>query len=696
MLAPTGSVSAEATLTYDGYTWRPDARIDLVDVSFAYEDFPYRLHRGTGRIEHHGDELAFNVAALASGQTIHLEGKLNEPGPQTTGWIEIASHGPVPLNDQLLEALDEKDREIISDFAPRGAATVWGRMERSAASADFDKRFLVNLHKCSIKHKKFPYPIENVQGVLEHAGGKWDFRELEGWRGGAHISCHGGWGPTEEGSRLELHFEANQVPLDDDLRYALSPPAQNLWGNLRPRGVIDQLKADLIFTTPDRELKLDVQATRWPNQPQTVDRRPITLIPVWFPYRLDNVTGSIHVREGEVELQNLHAVHESARVSADGHVSTSRQGPWRFRLERLNADRLHYDRDLAQALPEGLAAAAAKLSPTGPLSLGGWLEFAGSGRLGEPIDVQWDLTCETVNGSIKAGVLLENVQGGVRMVGRRQQGRFASRGLVDIDSLFCKGVQFTRVQGPLSMDNAQVLLGAWTAAEAGQPASRMTAQTLGGVLQGDARCSLSGDGDFLVQATLADGDLKAIAQETTGQRRALSGSVLGQIRLGGNSHGPHSWKGEGLIRLRDADIYQLPVMVSLLKVLRLQPPDATAFTNSNIDFEIGGEHLYFKHIDFTGDAISLWGNGEMSLDRQLALKLFVQVGRSDAPIPIVGNLVSKVFREAGRNLLLIHVTGPLESPDLRPETFPGLNEMFEQMFPEEARAGARGGLPPRP
>ena len=116
-----------------------------------------------------------------------------------------------------------------------------------------------------------------------------------------------------------------------------------------------------------------------------------------------------------------------------------------------------------------------------------------------------------------------------------------------------------------TFDNSQVLLGAWTpAGEDGQPARRLTAGTLGGVLEGDARRLLSDDGDFLVQASLVNGDLKRIAQETTGERRALSGKVIGQIRLGGTSHGAHTWRGEGLIRLRDADIYQLPVMVSLL------------------------------------------------------------------------------------------------------------------------------------
>ncbi|MBW3597742.1 MAG: AsmA-like C-terminal region-containing protein, partial [Planctomycetes bacterium] len=690
-LQPSGVINADITLAFEHGAWRPQALVELLDVSFAHEKFPYRLHRGAGRVELAGDEVSLSVLAMASGQYVRLDGKFADPGPAMTGWLEFTSQGPIPLNDQLLAALNEKGRDVVAAFSPRGAATFWGRLEKADPRAEkFEKRFLVHLHNCSIKHEKFPYPIDKVQGTLELRDGRWEFRDLEGWNAGAHIACHGDWAPTGGGSRLAFHFTAEQVPLDDELRYALSPKAQELWTKLRPRGVVDQLKANVTFSTPQRELSLDVQAIRWPNQPQTVDRRPISIVPTWFPFRLDNVTGAVHFRDGEIELRGLHAEHGDSRFSAAGRVSTSRAGPWRLVLEQLTADRLHYDRDLAEALPPGLAGAVGRLSPTGPLSLRGWVEFAGSGRDGERPSSRWDVRCETVGGHLKAGVMLEDVHGGVRMVGQSDGTNFSSRGQLDIDSLFYKGVQLVQLEGPLYLDNTRAMFGAWTPAREGEPPPRpLTAQTLGGVMQADVRCSLAGEGEFAVQGTLIDGDLRTITRELTGQTKPLSGKVLTTLRLAGTSHGPHTWRGDGVVRLRDADVYQLPVMVSLLKVLRLQPPDTTAFTTSNIDYRIQGEHLYFDRIDFTGDAVSLWGAGEMSLERELKLRLFVQVGRSDSPIPLIGDLVAPVFREAGRGLLLIHVTGPLENPSLRTETFPGLNEMFEQMFPDAARNNAR-------
>ena len=70
-------------------------------------------------------------------------------------------------------------------------------------------------------------------------------------------------------------------------------------------------------------------------------------------------------------------------------------------------------------------------------------------------------------------------------------------------------------------------------------------------------------------------------------------------------------------------MYELPVMISLLKILSIRPPDQNAFSDATIDYRIEGEHIYFDRIDFHGDAISLRGKGEMdfqSADRADVLR----------------------------------------------------------------------------
>ena len=74
-----------------------------------------------------------------------------------------------------------------------------------------------------------------------------------------------------------------------------------------------------------------------------------------------------------------------------------------------------------------------------------------------------------------------------------------------------------------------------------------------------------------------------------------------------------------MIRLSDADVYELPVMLSLLKILSIRPPDQNAFSDAAINYRVEGEHIYFDRIDFHGDAISLRGKGEMDFQSEIAL-----------------------------------------------------------------------------
>jgi len=144
------------------------------------------------------------------------------------------------------------------------------------------------------------------------------------------------------------------------------------------------------------------------------------------------------------------------------------------------------------------------------------------------------------------------------------------------------------------------------------------------------------------------------------------------------------------MQLRDADIYQLPVMARLLSVLSLRAPDGAAFTSSDIEFRMNGEQLYFDRINFNGDVLSLRGQGWMDLNRQINLNFYALVGREEMQLPIVKTILA----EASRSILAIHVEGTVDQPQVIRKALPDLDETLQRIFPEAT--GRTAGTTPQP
>jgi hypothetical protein len=243
------------------------------------------------------------------------------------------------------------------------------------------------------------------------------------------------------------------------------------------------------------------------------------------------------------------------------------------------------------------------------------------------------------------------------------------------------------VQGPYWIDGRRLVFGKLADGEANNRAPRqLTARLLSGLMSLDGEVLLTGDGTFDVEATLANADLAEVARQLAPHQPAASGKVFGTARVGGNSQGKHTWHGNGQISLREADLYELPAMINLLKLLSVQRPQRanTAFTNSNIDFRIEGDDLALERIDFSGDAISLKGKGRMNAQRQIDLKFYPLVGREERHLPIFRPLLG----ETGREFMLIEVTGTLDQPQIDRQVFPRLDARLAQLFPELAREEA--------
>ena len=180
---------------------------------------------------------------------------------------------------------------------------------------------------------------------------------------------------------------------------------------------------------------------------------------------------------------------------------------------------------------------------------------------------------------------------------------------------------------------------------------------------------------YTIRATLADADLAQFAKENITGRQNLKGQVVATIDLGGTGRSKDTLRGDGKIRLRDAEIYELPIMVALLKILSVRAPDTTAFTKCDVDFHLQGDHVVLERINFSGDAISLMGQGQMNFDRQINLTFHSMVGDADVQLPFVRSF----FGQASQQIMQIEVDGTVDQPITHSKAFPGVSQVFQQM-----------------
>jgi hypothetical protein len=246
---------------------------------------------------------------------------------------------------------------------------------------------------------------------------------------------------------------------------------------------------------------------------------------------------------------------------------------------------------------------------------------------------------------------------------------------LEIDSATFLDVQFTDIRGPLWIDEAVCLLGREACLQQQKSPRRLSAKLYDGQLVADARIIFDGRPSYHMEASLTTANLTRMVTERFGGQRDLGGTLSAILSLQGSGHSEHTLTGKGEIQIRNANIYELPLLVGLLKVLRSRTPDTTAFNQSDMKFRLQGRHIYLDQIDFLGDAVSLYGKGYSNFDQQLKLIFYGTLGRNDYQIPLLKNFVART----NESIMQMYVDGTLAEPHVQTQAFPGINKLLQQI-----------------
>lgn len=702
---PEGNTRLE--LAYDTRSEAAEYEVTahLLDVSVLLSAFPYPLSNGQGVIKLRHDSVEVNrFRAKSHGCTFTVNANIEHPVLRPTGWIEISSDGPVPIDAQLLNAFGEETRGFISQLRPNGMVQLQSaRYEYQGSARDLKRFIAIELQQGSIIYEKFPYPLHRVHGKIICDDHVWSLRDMTGYNGRAFIQCNGKFTELPGGDgQVQLQLAATDLAVDDALRHAMVSSSQSnrhLFDSFKIEGSLDHVKLDVSSRIKSGQQSLVVHASKWvPGR--SVTSNEIRMKPDWFPYDLNEVTGEFIYRDGTLQMLDVNARHDNTRFAFDGYAKIQPNGSWNTRIDTLNIDKLELDEAFLSALPKRLQRGLAQLDVDGQLMVSGGLELSQAAGLDQTVMVGWDISVDATNASLNGGARVEHLFGGIRLRGIHDQTGTHCSGLIQIDSMMLLGEQIRGVQGPLAIENDRLLVGRWSQRflqnqnSSRQPAPSLTGQSLGGLVSLDAQIDLQDEPRFIIQLALADGDLAYIARRQ-GVKAKTAGRTFGTMQLHGLAGDRSTWQGEGRIDLDKADLYQLPLLMSVFNIVSLNDSDVRSFNSSHIDFFVRDETIHMNRIIFRGGNVALYGQGRLRFDNAIDLDFYAAVGqgRGNLEIPLLRN----VLAEASRNLLKIEVVGSLDKPRVQSTPLPELDETMERFFKDLNQRIARppipGGMP---
>lgn len=657
--------------------------ITLQDMAFRYARFPYPLDSARGVIRLHNGMLTLeNVRAYAHGQSLQFAAEIEDPIDAPRGWLKLAASGPVPLDDELLAALDPRSQQFMRSLQPSGQIL----LEQAAFQYDGQRlpahrQLAVRLSDGAIRYKAFPYPINRLEGRFQLADKTWQFQDVTGVKGHAFLRCSGHGQLDAQGPRLAIDLSASDMALDDDLRDALGSldlRTWQFWNSLNPSGSLDQVALTLRRDPGESRTRVALVAEKYRTDSDSgrVRGDGIRIVPSWFPYQLDNLSGSFSYADGVVALAGFRAQHDDAVIRFAADCQMRSDGEWAVDLRQLAVDNLEVDRDLLDALPGSIGPAVARLDPDGQYMFDGSLKLLHRNSHQRPVHASWDFTIETAGGELGGSTRLENLFGGVRLFGTLDDQGARTEGTIEIDSVQLREKQLTGIRGPLWIDRGQVLLGRWVQSVSGDATPHsLVGNCAGGTVQLDAQLIKNSGSRFLAEVRLADADLSRFSKSLTTNGR-LSGRADAWIRLSGELDGVHTWKGNGQVRLRTADLDEAPVIMAIRRLVPRAEPVQENTSSTEIDLRIVADHVQLERIHVRGETLSLEGSGWMNLDRDINLRLYTVVGRGEIRLP----LVKAVLAEASRKLLEINVKGSLENPQISSTALPELDDTLQRIL----------------
>jgi len=551
---------------------------------------------------------------------VRVSGSTSLSGGGGTFCIEALD---LPLGRKTITGIPEAGPEIWRRLAPRGQARLLLTVCERPGPEPTSFAATVDLADATLNPPEFPLPLQRVGGTLVVTGQTVRLNNLTGLivqdgdapdsaPSAASFALDGLLDLRGESTRLKLTLD--NLRANEELVKAVPGVGAGVWEMFRPEVVLDVTA--LLSDSPDKD---EMSAT------VLLDLHGGTARPDFLPMPLHDICGSIRVEDGKVFLERITAVIDTDGASEDatgGRSVVELHGVVVPESEvadvYVTAGNLTLTESILSAVPTVGARVWEEARPKGTVSVSGRVRYDPQREI--PVRFLLDVALQDVS------VLP----------------RFL----------------------PIPVD---ALAGRFLLTEEQAISNDFSGVTCGGQFQG-AVVAYYGEGvelpSYGAQLQFSQVELGALIEALTGKETDITGRLTGALALGGLAGDEVSTAGKGTVALSEGRLWETPFFARMLSVLRLSaPPGDEATSRGEVSLVLSGDMIRVRNFELTGSGLNLTGFGEVMLDGRLDLTMVAIGAPEKGGIPIVTPIMGWLLQFVERELVKLHVTGPIADPD---------------------------------
>ena len=636
------------------YTTAIDLFPEDVNLVFKYWPYPVKAVGGTIRVRLPHITLEDVQLQGPTGAIGWISGAVGPPPEGEQGIdVDLNVTAPILPLDNLLLAIIPKPR----DQWPRqinlaGTASANAHVFRND-EGNVDFRITTLPVTASYAPFGGGYRIDIEDGQVRISPGRVEIDEVSGSYGPTTLIVAGQTSWVDGKQLLHIELAARDMRFEDPFLDLLPPQmtggqrALDLYGKMQPRGAFDANVR--INIGSDETVDFDVEI------------RPETIA---FTHRggevmLNDVSGAVFLDPLQVQAESLAGSFSQAangRIELSGFTMLEYPGHSQWSIS-AHSDQICPVTRLI--LPTNVLALLDRLRITTGYDLhdctyvtrpDGQLHFTGNVRL--------------ENASADIGLNITELVGDLRINLEQSTGDTSPRMELHLNANRLRVQQ--RLISPLDVDIRSVN------DEQTLVVSALSGVCYGGTFKGGATIQLGSPAQYDVQLTLDNAQFGSFVNpipagtnpdDPDNHDAAVNGQgfLTGAIRLSGIETvdgQPPQRKGAGAVIVREATLYQVPLVLSLLHLFNLTLPNTAAFDRIDTTFDVVNDRITFDQFQIEAPSLALVGNGAMQWSTREVDLLFY------SKIPGALNLgpVTDIFNLLKDELLAVQVTGTIDDP----------------------------------